>query len=240
MWLVGEIKQGDSGQTVSNKLDAEFTRIQDYEQTVSETLAGLMYADEVTIFDRTKTELIVSPYTFWVGLDPTIVKVDQSKTITDHFSNQLFDGIPWMRMDVNMEYGGTYIPLADLGNGFYLTKAHYSEFYENLESEFLKQDGTTTLAVNYLPTDDLHVATKEYVDNEVSDAASEASTSYIEFPASQAGDKSFGAALGTYNFLVYLNGVMQRRIKYSYNPSGINFIEPLEHGDEVTIVILGA
>lgn len=239
MWLVGEIVQGDSGQTVSNKLDAEFTRIQTQEVSVEEKLDTLEYADDVTIFDRTKTELLVSPYLFWLGLDATIVKVDQSKTITDHFSNQLFDGIPWMRVDVNMEYNGSFIPLADLGNGFYLTKAHYTEFYQNLEETFLKQDGSTMLTTGYYPEEGLSVASKAYVDDREAAIIGTTKTSYIEYPASQAGDTSFGAALLNYNFVVYLNGVLQRRIKYSYNISGIVFTEPLAESDEVTIVILG-
>lgn len=239
MWLAGEIKQGDSGQTVSNKLDAEFIRLQANEVDVADKLAGLEYADEITVFDRTKTSLIVSPYTFWVALDPTTVKVEQSKTITDHFSNQLFDGISWMRSDVSLEYSGTFIPLEDLGEGFFLTKAHYREFYEDLEAEFVKQDGTTTMAVGYEPTLELDVVTKTYNDTLFIEMLTRAKTSYIEFDPSSDGDTAFGASLTGVNFLVFLNGVMQRRNKYSYSESGIVFNKALSANDEVTIVILG-
>jgi len=239
MWQPGEIVQGDSGQAVSNKLDAEFTRIQTREGNVDTQLAGYVYTDETTIFNKSLNAHIVTPYTFWYALDPELVKVEASKLITDNLEKKLFDGTFWLRSGVMFEYSGSYKPLATLNDGYLMTKAHLAEFSEGLQDLFIMQDGSKQMSTGYVPATPLDVATKEYVDALATQYDTRLDSHYIEYPASELGDSTFTAPIGTKPFIVFLNGVMQRRTKFSYNADGFTFGTPLDNGDEVTIMIVG-
>ena len=239
MWQPGEIVQGDSGQVVSNKLDSEFARIQTWQGNVDTTLSTFTYTDDTTIFNKSINNQIVSPYTYWLALNPELVKVEASKLITDHIENKLFDSIFWLRSDVMFEYSGAYRPLASIGDGYMVTKAHLAEFNTGLEDLFIMQDGSKQMATGYEPSTALDVATKKYVDALATQYDDRLDSHYTEYPVSSLGDKTFTAPIGTKPFIIFLNGVMQRRIKFSYNEDGFTFGTPLDDGDEVTIMIVG-
>lgn len=239
MWSSGEIKQGDSGIVVSNKLDSEFQRIQDKEASTDNTLATLAYTDLTTINDTSEAELIVSPWTFWSILAPLTGRVDTVEKVSGHLTEQYFDGTFWIRSDVYVEYSGAYTSYKDLGPGYFMTRAHLDEYEQTLQGEFIATNGSNAMQSGYTPTEDDHVSTKKYVDAKVSAFDAIIDSSYTEYPASAAGDTAFSAPLNGKNFVVYKNGVLQRRAKYSYSGSGFTFVTPLDDKDEITLLIVG-
>jgi len=240
MWQNGEINQGDSGSVVAGKLDAEFARIQLKDDAQDTALGELKYADIITVGDPSQAKLIVSPYTMWHVLTPYVDDQTEVKKVVDHLSEELFDGRIWIRSDVMFEYRGTYISLQDLDDGYMITKAHITELEGILDDKYILADGSVTMPTGYAPTDPLSIATKEYVDNTVNEAVQGLDGAYVEHPPATAGDTAFAAPINGRPFVVYLNGVLQRRAKYSYNDSGITFSAGLDTDDEVTITVLGA
>ena len=240
MWAAGEIKQGDSGLVVSNKLDSEFARIQQDEIAVWGEFANLVHADLITINDRAADRLIVNPWAMWSILDPMQVGMSSIEKVTDHLSEQFFDGIFWLRSDVMVEYVGSYITYSDLKPGNFLTKQHMLSYKSDvLDGEYLAVDGTIHLAAGYVPSSNQSIATKKYIDDEILDIKIDYAGDYLEFPAAAQSQVFFSAPLGTKKFSVFLNGVLQRRVKYGMATDGITFNSPLDAGDEVTIIILG-
>ena len=240
MWKSNEILQGDSGLVVSNKLDAEFQRIQTVEEATAVKFDGLAYTDQTTVMDKTKDKLIVSPWTLWGILDPIIDDIDKIEKVTDHFEEILFDGSFWIRSDVLLEYGGGgFTPYDTLGDGFYLTKAHGIEILDKIDAKYLSADGSESMPTDYEPIADQDIATKVYVDYNIQALEEKTQTSYIEFPPALIGDTKFLVQLGNRNFVVFLNGILWRKIKFAYDQTSITFHTPLSADDEVTILILG-
>ena len=240
MWKANEILQGDSGLVVSNKLDGEFQRIQTTEEATVARFDDLVYTDQTTVMDKTKNKLIVSPWTLWGVLDPIINDINNIEKVTDHFEEMLFDGTFWIRSDVLLEYsGGGFTPYDTLGNGFYLTKAHGVQMLEKMDEKYLPADGSKSMPTDYEPIADQDIATKVYVDYNIQKLKEEVKTSYIEFPPALIGDTKFLVQLGNRNFVVFLNGILWRKIKFAYDQTSITFHTPLSADDEVTILILG-
>jgi len=239
MWNSKEIKQGDSGLVVSNKLDAEFQRIHTEEDRVDALLNKLEYTDKTTINDKSEDRKIVSPYTMWYILDPMISTVQNIKLSTDHFSETEFDSVFWIRTDVLIEYSGAYVNLDKLSDGSFVTLAHLGEFETNIKDETLAADGSTLLPGKYEPVEPQSIATKSYVDSEVASATANIASEVIEFPPSEDGDTLFSYSLGSNSILVYVNGVLQRATKYGRDQFSVTFIKPLSRDDEVTIAKLG-
>ena len=240
MWQPKEISQGESGASVSGKLDGEFQRIQTVEEATAAKFDDLLYTDQTTVMDRTMNKLIVSPWTLWSVLDSVIGDINKIERVTDHFTETLFDGSTWIRSDVYLEYsGGGFKPFANLGDGFYLTKAHGAEILTMMDAKYLSADGSESMPNTYEPKNDQDIATKVYVDNKIQKLEEEVQTSYIEFPPANLGDTKILVQLGNRNFVVYLNGILWRRAKYAYDHTSITFHAPLSADDEVTILILG-
>ena len=239
MWSANEIVQGDSGLVVSNKLDAEFQRIQTKNQEVDTRLADLVYTNLTTMWDAGADKLIVSPYTFWNIINPLKARVVDIEKTNKHFREEMFDGTFWLRTDVMMEYSGPYIPYRFLADGYFITRSHLDEQLFLIEDMYMPIDGSESLPNNYVPTQDYSIATKIYVDESIADARKAAGSDYIEFPRLTVGNTRFDADIGSKNFIVYLNGIMQRRIKFAFDQVSITFHTPLDIGDEVTIAILG-
>ena len=239
MWNNGEIQQGDSGLVVSNALDAEFARIQQAEAAIALQFGDLQYTDQTTVLDKTQDKLIVSPWTLWSVLDPMVLETTKIKTVTDHLTEEFFDGEFWIRTDVMFEYSGGYVPISSLKDGNFLTKVHLDEFELLFDNKYLPIDGSAGLPTGYVPTAPLDIATKGYVDALAESVATGAKTEYIEYPPSKLGDTTFSAPLDGKNFIVYLNGILWRQAKYGFTASTITFLTPLEEDDEVTVAILG-
>ena len=239
MWQGNEIKQNDSGLVVSNKLDDEFARIQNVEQGFSNKFANLVYTDQITVADKTKDKLIVSPWTMWFILDPLFLRVDDVEKVTSHISEQFFDGKFWLRSDVPIEFFGTVDTIENTDDTFYITAGQVRSLEATYDNKYLMQDGSTPLLSGYVPVDNLDVVTKEYADSLVLDLAAKVMDHYVEFPPSAQNDTVFTVAIGLNNFIVYLNGVLQRRVKYSFTSSSVTFHAPLDKDDEVTIYVGG-
>ena len=239
MWSNNEIQQGDSGSAVSNALDAEFARIQQAENVVALKFADLKYTDQTTVMDKTQDKLIVSPWTLWSILDVMKDEVTDVKKVTDHLTEEFFDGEFWIRTDVMFEYSGAYVPIDDLRPANFITKVHLDEYGTILDGKYLLADGTASMPTGYVPVNPLDIATKGYVDAVADGVITNAKTEYIEYPPSKLGDTVFSAPLNGKNFVVYLNGVLWRRAKYGFTTSTITFLSPLDEDDEVTVTILG-
>lgn len=239
MWQNNEIKEGDSGRVVSNKLDAEFARIQTVETEYYNKFINLRYTDTTTVMDKEKDNLIVSPHTMWYALNPLIYDMRDIKKITDHMTETIFDGVFWIRTDVPIEYVGTPYTFENMRDGQYVRKADLSGYAMSLKNSFISTDGTNAMDQSYTPISEKSVATKEYVDAKASNIKSMTVSQYIEYPPAEYGDVEFNASIGTKNFMVFINGVLQRRDKYSYDAEKIVFTSGLDAGDEVTIFIAG-
>jgi len=240
MWRQGEIQQGDSGKTVSDKLDAEFMRLQSLDNEYDNKIKELKYTTLTTVKDRTIDKEIVSPYTLWSLLDPINTDIDNIKKVTDSSTSMLFDGRFWIRTTAMYEYTGAHIDLVDLAPGYMITKAHLVAYISDEIKNYIRLDGTVQMWAGYVPVDDHDVATKEYVDETVSIATENAKSEYVEFPPAVFGDKVFAANIGSNHFAVYVNGILTRRIKYAFDARSITFHDPLEDDDEVTIIIMGS
>jgi len=240
MWQSSEIKQGDSGLVVSNKLDAEFQRIQTEEQRVDAVLVTLDYTDTVTVMDQSEDHKIVSPYTLWYVLKPLLTRFVGIEEVTDHLHEELFDGTVWIRTDVMLEYTGPYELYDDLRDGVLVTKSHLDQLKARIDGHYMALDGSTALPDGYVPVDYYNIATKGYVDDSVAILEGKYSTQYIEFPALIIdGQQLFTSTIGIKNIAVYVNGILWRSSKYSRDAFGITFTTPLTTGDEVTILVLG-
>ncbi len=239
MWSTGEIVQGDSGSTVAAKLDAEFLRIQADEQEMWNKFGTLTYTDQTTVFDKEQDNLIVSPWTLWAALDPIVLAQDGIKEVTKYLSEQVFDGTFWIRSSVMIEYSGSYVPIDDLFDGSLVTKSHIVSMKGDILDLSILRDGSAQFAVEYTPVNDNDAVTKKYTDDIVSTVAEKAATGYHEYDPSAQGDTTFQINTTDKNFIVYLNGVLQRKAKFQDNGTNIVFLDPLSENDEVTITILG-
>jgi len=239
MWKSNEIVQGDSGLVVSNKLDAEFQRIQTEETRVDALFGTLDYASEVDVVNKAEEKKIVNPKVMWSVLDPLVNRFNIVEEVTSHLSQETFNGVSWIKTDVLIEYTGSYVPLSTLSDGHFITKAHIISLEAGILNEALLRDGSTPLPVGYVPPLPESVVNKGYVDSHVFTLTNKAKMEYIEFPGASNGDTAFAADLDGKVFVVYLNGVLQRRVKYSTLADKIRFNDPLEANDEVTIHITG-
>ena len=240
MWGPNEIVQGDSGLVVSNKLDAEFARIQNNEAIVDARLDGLVYTTPITILDKTEDSEIVSPYTMWGVLDPQIARITAIETWGQYLSQTSFDGTFWIRSSVMFEYTGTYVQYDDLDIGNLITKEHLEQRAPEFLESAIWRDGTYDMDAGYVPVNEQSVATKAYVDEGLDDINTRARPLYKEYATSQSGDSVFNASLAGVEFAVYKNGFLQRRSKYTYNNTSFTFNDVLDEGDEITLIILGA
>lgn len=239
MWGAGSIVQGDSGLVVSQKLDAEFARIQNNEAIIDGRLNQLVYTDDVSILDKTEAYKIVSPYTMWSALDPAFLRLDDVEDITGYFTETIFDGKFWLRTSGLVEYTGAYVPYDNLADGYFLTKAHVKYYADVALQKSILKDGSTEMDNGYIPLSEQAVATKKYADDKFNVLANAPKPQHIEYAASLAGDYIFNAPLDGVAFAVYKNGILQRKIAYTSTVSGIQFATPLDAGDEVSILILG-
>jgi len=239
MWKSNEIVQGDSGLVVSNKLDAEFQRIQTEEARVDALFQTLDYADQTDMLDKAEEKKIVSPKGMWFVLDPLVNRFNTVEEVTSHLSQETFNGVSWIKTDVLIEYTGSYVPLSRLSDGNFITKSHIMSLEAGILGEALLKDGSTPLPVGYVPPLPESVVNKGYVDAHVLTLTKKSKMEYIEFPGASNGDTVFAADLDGKVFVVYLNGVLQRRVKYSALADKIRFNDPLEANDEVTIHITG-
>ena len=151
MWQGNEIKENDSGLVVSNKLDAEFARIQNEELRLGGKVDMLEYSDTNTVLDKSEDRLIVSPYTMWSVLTPMSADLDDINDVGKHFSEVFFDGKYWIRTDVPIEFIGVRASLDSMREGEYITKSNITEVDALYESRYLRQDGTTDLLGGYTP-----------------------------------------------------------------------------------------
>jgi len=239
MWNSNEIKQGDSGLVVSNKLDAEFQRSHAEESRVANRLLDLEYTDKITVLDKIEDKKIVSPYTMWFAMEPVISDVDLIKDVTQHLSERVFTGGFWIQTDALVEYTGPYVPVDRLNPGTLVSRAHIDELESELLLKAVLVDGSVDMSNGYVPSRKLSVATKDYVDTRVASAVANMDSEVFEFPSSSDGDTVFSVHLGTNDILVYVNGVLQRSTKYGRDQFKVTFIKPLSENDEVTIARLG-
>ena len=239
MWQAGEIVQGDSGLVVSNKLDAEFARIQQEETRFNASFAALEYTDTSSIVNKSEDSKIVSPYTLWYVLDPELARISDLEEFGQYLSRMSFDGEFWIRTGVLFEYTGTYKPYDELSSGYFITKEHLEAQKANILEPAIKTDGSNDMDVGYIPANEQSVSTKGYVDDIFNQVNSRPKAGYVEYPASEQGDVKFNAPLAGIAFAVYKNGILQRRNKYVYDDLSFTFNSPLDDGDEITLTILG-
>ena len=234
MWKPNEIYDGESGISVSDKLDSEFIRIQGVQAQFQTTLNTLMYVDASNYDDATINDAIMSPMYVEKSLDPIRADITTLEIAGSHLGENTYSGVLSVYSDIPLYFSGTFQPLVGLSDGHYVSKAHIVSLISDSDQKYVLVDGSSLMSAGYVPTDNLHIATKESSEKAAVDAVE--FSKRVDFPASTAGDDTFAFASSRSLLLVYNKGVLMDQSTYLYSGTELVFNTPLLDGDKITIV----